>query len=385
MLRLACWIVLVASAVLFFTSLWILIPAPHLYLVPLGVGSPELSPGLFAAALILSVLGALNAKRLGVARLGLLLALAAASLSLLPAIQMPSTLKRFDEAISQTSFNQKGMRARPFAFSEILRAIDGGDAHVIRGVEFAKPDGVPLVLDVYQPRSHGKFPALVRLYGGAWQRGSPSDEEWFARYFASRGYVVFAISHRHAPQWRWPEQLEDVRSALIWISQHAPEFDGDPSRMILFGRSSGAQLAMRAAYQEASSSIRAVVNYYGPADLAEAWRQPPTPDPLDVRGILEAFIGGTPAQMLDRYRHASPIAYASHPVPPTLLIYGARDHIVDARFGRALHEALKKGGNTAVLLELPWSEHAFDVLPNGLGGQIALYYTERFIAWAVNR
>jgi hypothetical protein len=79
-LRLACWIVLVASAVLFFISFWILIPAPHRYLVPLGVGSAELSPVLLAAALILSVLGALNAKRLAMARVGLLLALAAASL-----------------------------------------------------------------------------------------------------------------------------------------------------------------------------------------------------------------------------------------------------------------------------------------------------------------
>jgi hypothetical protein len=36
-----------------------------------------------------------------------------------------------------------------------------------------------------------------------------------------------------------------------------------------------------------------------------------------------------------------------------------------------------------VLLELPWSEHAFDLIPNGLGGQIALSYTEQFIRWAL--
>ena len=36
----------------------------------------------------------------------------------------------------------------------------------------------------------------------------------FARYFTARGYVVFAIDYRHAPRWRWPAQLEDVRAAL---------------------------------------------------------------------------------------------------------------------------------------------------------------------------
>ena len=40
---------------------------------------------------------------------------------------------------------------------------------------------------------------------------------------------------------------------------------------------------------------------------------------------------------------------------------------------------------TSVFLEIPWSEHAFDALPNGPIGQLALYYTERFLAWALTR
>jgi acetyl esterase/lipase len=70
-------------------------------------------------------------------------------------------------------------------------------------------------------------------------------------------------------------------------------------------------------------------------------------------------------------------------VPPTLLVYGARDHIVAPRFGHELDERLRQAGAVSVLLEIPWAEHAFDALPNGLSGQIALYYTERFLAWAL--
>jgi hypothetical protein len=29
---------------------------------------------------------------------------------------------------------------------------------------------------------------------------------------------------------------------------------------------------------------------------------------------------------------------------------------------------------------LPWAEHAFDAVPFGPGGQLALYHTERFLA-----
>jgi acetyl esterase/lipase len=128
-----------------------------------------------------------------------------------------------------------------------------------------------------------------------------------------------------------------------------------------------------------------VVNYYGPVDLAEGWRRPPDPDPANVRGILEAFIGGTPVRKPEHYRHASPLTWVSRSAAPTLSIYGARDHIVEARFGRMLDSALRNAGATSVLLELPWSEHSFDEVPNGLGREISQYYVERFVAWAIKR
>jgi acetyl esterase/lipase len=89
--------------------------------------------------------------------------------------------------------------------------------------------------------------------------------------------------------------------------------------------------------------------------------------------------------MPDRYHDASPIAYAAHRAPPSLLIYGGRDHIVLPRFGALLDARLRAVDAPSVFLEIPWAEHAFDVLPNGPSGQLALYYTERFLAWALTR
>lgn len=371
MLRPALWILLAASALLLFVSAWILIPAPYGFLLPLAVGAPELSPALLVAGAILSAVSAAYARRRDIARLALVLAATSTVLSLLPVVQLPTAFRRFDEAMAHTSADPPGIRP--------------GDIRVTRHVIFSKADGVPLSLDVYQPPGGGTFPILMQIYGGSWQRGSPSSEEWFSRYFAQRGYVVVAIDYRHAPEWKWPEQIVDVRTALYWISEESPKFGADPSRIVVVGRSAGAQLAMRLAYQEGPSSIRGVVNFYGPVDLADGWRNPPRPDPLNTPGILEAFIGGTPDQKPEHYRHASPIAYVSRSSAPTLSIYGTRDHIVEARFGRMLDGALRKAGATSVLLELPWSEHAFDAVPGGMGRRISTHYTERFIAWAVGR
>ena len=371
MFRLAFWIIFVASATLLFLSLWIVFPAPLPFLFPLAVGSPELSPVLLAGGIGLLMICVRHARGRRMARIALICAAAATLLSLIPVVRVPFVLSRFDTAMARTT--------------TVPRPALAGDVRVTRGVTFSNADGVSLSLDAYQPSAHGSFPIIMQIYGGSWQSGSPLNHQWFSRYFAQRGYVVIAIDYRHAPEWKWPEQIVDVRTALYWVSQNAHKFGGDPSRVVLVGWSSGSQLAMRLAYQEGPSSIRGVVNYYGPVDLADGWRNPPRPDPADVRNLLETFIGGTPAEKPEHYRHASPITWVSRSVAPTLSIYGSRDHIVEARFGRMLDAALKKAGATSVLLELPWSEHSFDSVPNGIGRRIALHYTERFIGWAVQR
>ncbi len=190
------------------------------------------------------------------------------------------------------------------------------------------------------------YPVVVQIYGGAWQRGTPSDNDIVARELAARGFIVFAIGYRHAPRWRWPAQLDDVRMALRWIRQNGSRYGADSSRIAMFGRSAGAHLAMLAAYERGAPPVRAVVNYYGPVDLIEGYRQPPRPDPLDVRQVEIALFGGSPDRFAEAYRAASPIAYATRTLPPTLSIYGARDHIVEPRFGRMLDAPLRAAGTT---------------------------------------
>jgi len=380
--RIVRGLVLVAAAVLLFCSLWIVVPAPTLLLLPFGVGVPELSPLLLAASLIVLAL-ALKAREAIGGTVAAACCAIAALLYALPLIQLAGMIVRgFDAALPRPADSSLGERALP-TLSVLLRGVDAGDARVSRGIPVAGADGSPLTVDVYRPPAAGRFPILVQIYGGAWQRGAPGDNDRYARHFASRGYVVFAIDYRHAPRWQWPVQFEDVRAMLAWIRAHAAEYDGDGSRIALVGRSSGAQLALLAAYQAPAGAVSAVVSYYGPTDLAEGWRAPPHPDPLDVRAVLQAYLGGTPDEVPGRYRDASPISHVTAGSPPTLLVYGTRDHIVEARFGRDLHDRLRAAGASSVLLEIPWAEHAFDALPNGLAARLSVARTERFLAHAL--
>jgi acetyl esterase/lipase len=382
---------IVLSAIGFFLSLWIVLPAPTLFLLPLGVGAPEISPWLIGVNTIVLLLLVKSIQQGWLYRLAFGCSLIALALSLLPLLQFPSANQRFSTAIqselgmdylSQISpEKQAQFRPSPLVLLDAFRGISASDIRYTPEIQFANPDRVPLKLNLYQPLQKGSYPTIVMVYGGAWQRGTPSNDEVFNRYMAARGYTVVAIDYRHAPRYKFPAQLEDVNTALKFVREHATEYEIDLNRLAIMGRSAGAHLAMLAAFQPDAPPIQAIVNYYGPVELTLGYKDPPNPDPIDSRTTLEKFLGGTPEELPELYRQASPYQYATRSLPPTLLIYGGRDHIVQAKFGRALYDRLKSVENQAIFLEIPWAEHAFDAVFNGVSNQLALYYTERFLGW----
>lgn len=380
----------------FFLSLWIIVPAPTFSLLVFGVGVPELSPwvaGLNMIALCL-ILFRFQPSYLDI--FALVLTLIAIALSLLPLIQFPTANARFQlemksvlgkDYLKQISPALRAtMRPQPLILADVFRGITLPEVRIERDLQFANPDGQELNLNVYRPLTPGKYPGLIVIYGGAWRQGNPSDYEHFSRYIAAQGYSVIAIDYRHAPQYQFPNQLEDVQTALKFISDRADELEIDRQRVALIGRSAGAQLASIVAYQNQSQiKFQAIINYYGPVNLVYGYRNPPSPDPIDTRQVLEDFLGGTPETKLKLYQQASPIKYLKPNLLPSLLIYAQRDHLVEAKYGKLLYERLQITNNCAALLTIPWAEHAFDVVFSGVSNQLALYYTERFLAWSLYR
>ncbi|MGV2829197.1 alpha/beta hydrolase fold domain-containing protein [Myxosarcina sp. GI1(2024)] len=390
------FISLLLSGIGLFLSIWIIVPAPNYFLLPLGVVVPEVSPwlvGINAIAVVIAILQLHYSYLLfGVVLAASLLAL---GLSLLPLIQLPQVNRQFAAAMETalgTDYLDKipqavksQMRPRPFILADVFRGITLKQVRVQKGINFASPDGVELKLNTYRPLQLGKNPGIIVIYGGAWRQGNPNNYQTFSRYMAARGYTVIAIDYRHAPQYKFPIQLKDVQTALQFIKDRADILEIDCDRLALVGRSAGAHLAMLAAYQPDAIKFKAVVNYYGPTNLPEGYRDPPVPDPIHTREVLENFLGGTAESVAELYQQASPINYVKSDLPASLLIYPVRDHLVQAKYGRQLYAEFQETDSLAILLEIPWAEHAFDAVFAGVGNQLALYYTERFLAWAFTR
>ena len=377
-----------------FLSLWIIVPAPTFALLPFGVGAPELSPWLIVINAIALILATVFYRGWwsGLIIVGSLVAIA---IGLLPLVQFSAVNRSFEaemERVFGTNYIDSipqaikaQMRPQPLVIADVFRGISIANIRINRGVVFASPDGVDLELNTYHPLASGKYPTLIIIYGGAWRMGSPDGYEQFNSYMAARGYTVIAIDYRHAPQYKFPTQLEDVEMALKYIKTNAEDLEVDLTKMVAIGRSAGGHLASLAAYrQDAVIPFKAVVNYYGPVNLANGYYDLPVPDPIDIQAVLNDFLGGSPEEKPKLYQEASVTTYIKQDLPPSLLVYPSRDHLVQAKFGRNLYDKLKATNNSVVLLEIPWAEHAFDAVFFGVSNQLALYYTERFLASTLN-
>jgi acetyl esterase/lipase len=370
-------------------SIWSVVPARNMTFLPLSVGAPEICVWLLG----FSVIGLLS---YGVWRqpelpavwrwLGVSLSVVNIALNAHPLLQLSGTIEAANRSMEQALGHNyiatvpveisTTFRAKPFSVLTALRGIELAPIRIQKRMQFASG----LALNLYQPLTSGKYPGVIQVYGGAWRTGSPDHDEKFSRYLASRGYVVVSIDYRHAPQHHFPAQLEDVKMAIEYVRSHASQWEIDPDRLGIIGRSAGGHLATLAAYQPDAQPLQVVVSYYAPVDLTVGYADPPVPDPIDSRQVMRDFLGGTPTDLPELYKQASPGQLINRRLPPTLLVYGGQDHLVESRFGRKLATNLQSFGTPTVFVEIPWANHAFDVIFNGTSNQLALYYTERFLA-----
>jgi acetyl esterase/lipase len=208
--------------------------------------------------------------------------------------------------------------------------LDGGT------VEYCRPGGVPLAMDLYRPPGSGRLaPVALFLHGGglvlgnrkptgpgallAGSRFGPVRDE-----LTARGFAVASIDFRLAPAAPWPAPLTDARCAVRFLKANAAALAVDPARIAVWGTGTGGTLASllgvaRGAdagqYPGQDSTVRAVAAVAAPADFTDLRGL----DPLTRASVLMAL--GRSATTLGA---ASPLSYAAAGAPPFLVADGGR-------------------------------------------------------------
>lgn len=246
------------------------------------------------------------------------------------------------------------------------------------GLPFAERDP-GLRLDVLAPERRPGAPLLpvaIYFHGGGWHEGDRGAgmHPWLNPYLASRGYVTVSVTYRLSGTAHWPAQYEDARDALLWVVDHVEEFGGDPARIAVWGFSAGAHLAAHLAVRH-PALVRAASLAACPVEL----QAPDDGPPNEVTWL----VGAPPSA--DALADLSPISWIGEEIPPTLIIHGTHDEVVDFSQGVRLGDALRSAGAHVEFVEVDGAGHdwadrpAQPGSPHGDAGTITAEFFDRVL------
>ena len=102
-----------------------------------------------------------------------------------------------------------------------------------------------LALDIFKPKvpKGTELPVIVIIHGGGLFMGDRGLDRPYSRLLAHKGYLVFSLEYRLAPQATIWEQFDDVCAGMDHVGRMLVDYDVDFSRIFLVADSSGAYLA----------------------------------------------------------------------------------------------------------------------------------------------
>jgi acetyl esterase/lipase len=145
-----------------------------------------------------------------------------------------------------------GMAPRPVYAAAVAGAGGAKTAHnpaakleiKVSEVEFRRTAaGRMLMARIYQPTGAGPFPTVLDLHGGAWNAKDRHAEEPMDRALAASGLLVVAIDMTLAPEAPYPACVQDANYGVRWLKSKAASWNGDGSKIGVYGSSSGGHVA----------------------------------------------------------------------------------------------------------------------------------------------
>jgi acetyl esterase/lipase len=265
------------------------------------------------------------------------------------------------------------------------------ESHVYKEV-----DGCEISLDIHRP-SHPEqsSPAIIFIHGGALINGSRDRASEAGIRYTDRGYTVFSIDYRRAPETKLPEIVSDVEDALAWVRQTGSELTSvNPDRIAVVGHSAGGYLTLMSG--TFTTPPKALVSLYGYGDIVGRWYSkpdpfyctkpmvseaaarehhdgPPVTQPSDRPGTGEFYLycrqqGVWPNEVGGRDPEVDPgffIPYCPEQnittaYPPTMMLHGTADTDVPYAQSVSMSAALTEKSIVNHLVTIEEGGHGFD-------------------------
>jgi len=197
-------------------------------------------------------------------------------------------------------------------------------------------------------------PAVVFIHGGGWGAGNP--DQWFpqCRYFALRGLVGVSVNYRlKSDITSVADCVTDCKSAIRYLRRNAGKLGIDPKKIVVVGESAGGHLA---------AALGTIAGYDEPGEDTSVSA---VPNALVLLNPITDLTTRWGESLGEKATSLSPLHHVTTNTPPTLLIHGDADRVVDLQHARSFHEKMIALGNRSQLIILPGADHAFAIFKYG--------------------
>lgn len=197
------------------------------------------------------------------------------------------------------------------------------------------------VVDLYLPDS-APHAWVALVHGGFWrERWDRTHLRPLAGALRAQGYGVALLEYARSgmPAGGWPGTFEDVAAGLLAVRRHL----GAGVPLVLAGHSAGGHLALWLLHQDAAAAAPDLAPVAGAVSLAGC---------LDL-GLVASLgldedaagdlMGGSPAQVPQRYAVADPAALGRTPYP-VVVVHGSADEKVPEQVAEAWWQAAGSPG-----------------------------------------
>lgn len=237
----------------------------------------------------------------------------------------------------------------------------------VTAIRYKARDGLSIPGVVTWPpgkRDAQGLPLIVFPHGGP-ESHSEIGFDWWAQYFASRGYLIlqpnfrgsdgFGVNFRKAGHGKWGREMQtDVSDGVKAL---VTEGYADPHRVCIMGASYGGYSAL-AGGAFSPELYRCVVSVAGVSDLPRMLGQ----ERYDhgskswVVAYWNKVMAGSTLSNRD-LREVSPVRFADSFEAPVLLIHGKDDTVVPMTQSKVMARALRKAGKPYEFITLKGEDH----------------------------
>ncbi|MCC8126802.1 MAG: alpha/beta hydrolase [Clostridiales bacterium] len=208
-------------------------------------------------------------------------------------------------------------------------------------------------------------PAILWIPGGGYRGCDKNLMVAEMTFLADAGYVLASMYYRSSAEGHFPDQIIDVKTAIRFLRAHADEYEIDPNRIGVIGRSAGGHLASLAGcnldgydteeWAGYSSEVQACCDMFGPVDFvvladinAEAIKNDPNyrwKDPMETHE--GAVMGGDAGTLRERCKEFCPPYLPLDKLCPIQILHGDHDKLVPWEISEDFYNKIVAAGKEA--------------------------------------